>query len=374
MAVISTTAMITAAAIAGTAAVASAAVASNAQKKAQRSAQNFASDQQRAADENAKRLEEKYGLSPGELAREWKLTGTPEGEAMPTSYGESLEAKQLSTLQGRAGKPGEELLKEAGPETEKLYNLLAERLGISGEELFRREGPTAGALSDQILAGAKTPGATFESTLSQELELARQMVNQEANRRGVFGGQPEGGIRFEQLGRSAIDLAVKSAQANQVARQQDLANASALVSNYATMSEKARGESAALSKTALGEQQGARSELETFLNNMETLSQNSKQRAANVGVSGAQLSQNQRGINTDELMTLYGTQAGAAAESKYAALESIGKIGSDLITGLPSTKTTTPTTSKLALEDLLKTPDFYNTKLRLGNLTGSSMT
>jgi hypothetical protein len=375
MAVATTTAILGAAAIGAAGAVASASIASSAQKKAQSEAEQFAREQQQAADENARRLEEKYGLSTGELAREWSLTGVPEGETMPTSYAGSEEAKQLAMLRERAGMTGEELLKEAGPETERLYNLIGERLGISGEELFRREGETGTALADQILMGAKTPGGTFESTLSQELELARQMVNQEANRRGVFGGLPEGGIRFEQLGRAAIDLAVKSAEAKQAARQQDLANAMTAVSNYATMSEKARGESATLSSSALSEQERARTELETFLSNMETLSQNAKQRTANVGIGASQLAQNQRGLTTDEIMSLYGTKAGEAAKSKYSALESIGKIGGNLISNLPTeTKKTETNTKTLGLEDLLKTPDFYNTKLRLSNLTGSSMT
>jgi len=341
---------------------------------AEKSAKGAAEQQKRDAVAERERLEEKYGLTQGELEREQRLFGLAPGDEGITLSG-GLEQQTQAEKERRAGMTGEELLKEAGPETEQLYNLLGKRLGISGEELFRREGPTAGALSDQILAGAKDPGATFESTLSGELELARQMVNQEANRRGVFGGQPEGGIRFEQLGRSAIDLAVKSANARQAQRQQDLANAQALVSNYVSMSEKSRAESATMGTAALTVKERARAELDTFLANMQNLQATAKGREANVGLTASGMAVNTTNLANQELQSMYGLKAAQGGELMKSGvnLAAVGMTGGiDATKGLPTTETLTPGSGKISLSDLIKQPG-YNTETNLSDLSGSSM-
>src|SRR3990167_7694728 len=199
--------IIIAAAVTGAAAVGAAAISSSAQKKAAKNAEELAREQQQTAIAEQRRLEEKFGLTPGALSREQRLLGIPEGEEAIKFASGGLEAERQTELQRRGKLTGEELLRETGPETRRLLDTIAARQGKTGEELFREEGGDLGKiLSEQATSGR--PTEMFES----ELELTRQMVNAEANRRGVFGGLPEGGIRFEQLSRAGVDLAIKSAR------------------------------------------------------------------------------------------------------------------------------------------------------------------
>ena len=92
---------------------------------------------------------------------------------------------------------GESLLRELGPDTQALLDTIAAERGMTGEELFRKEGAINAQLQEQVLGDLTN--SPFESQLENNLELVRMQVNQEAQRRGVFGGLPEGGIRFEQL-------------------------------------------------------------------------------------------------------------------------------------------------------------------------------
>ena len=154
---------------------------------------------------------------------------------------------------------------------ERQLPFLEERARTPGEELIRGAGEISEATLDAILAGAKAPGAAFESTLDEQLELVRQFVNKEAVKRGVFEGLPEGGIRFEQLGRAGIELAIKSAQERQIQRQQDLSNAAAVITG------------------ALKEEQLARGELSDFLTNIQELSTRARERAGKGVISGQQL-------------------------------------------------------------------------------------
>ena len=258
-----TAALITAGVVAAAGAVGAAAISSSAQSKAAASAEELAREQQTTALAEQKRLEEKYGLTPGELAREQRLYGLPEGEE-PIKIGEGLEVRQQTELERRAGMSGEELLREVGPDTRALLDQIAARQGKTGEELFREEGAIPQELADQILADVQAPGGKYIDTLNQQLELARTMVNAEANRRGVFSGLPEGGIRFENLGRAGVDLAIKSATEKMNARQQDLSNASVLASLFQNLSAGARSEAGTVGERALTEKTGARSELQNF--------------------------------------------------------------------------------------------------------------
>jgi len=205
-------------------------------KSAQKNAQQAAEQQQNAAiieqqrqeevaKEEQKRVEEKFGtLTPDELDREQRQF--------------ALEKERQTELKRRAGLSGEELLVEQGGLTKDLIEKIRGRQGLSGEELFASEGELnrkigQEALSDDPLAW-----------LSPELELARQRVNAEANRRGVFGGQPEGGIRFEQLGRANVDLAVKAAS-ERIAQRNSLANA------YLTLGSSVRSEAGTVAERGL---------------------------------------------------------------------------------------------------------------------------
>jgi hypothetical protein len=268
---------------------------------------------------------------------------------------------------------GEELLAEVGPDTKALLDTIAKRQGMTGEELFKSEGAIPAALQEQILADVQNPGGDFVDTLSSQLELSRQSVNAEANKRGVFGGTPEGGIRFENLGRAGVDLAVKSATAKEAARQQDLANASALSTQFANLSAAARAEAATVGQTGIDEQTTARKELQDFLAMMENANANSKGRVANVavGASGqAQQTQNQVYSNLIGIEGYKGNIQSPAA----AGLSAIGQLGADYLgENLVSAKKTTAGTDTSSLDSLRQVNSDYDQWEELYGLSGRSL-
>ncbi|MDI6732316.1 MAG: hypothetical protein QME16_00085 [Planctomycetota bacterium] len=362
-------------AIAATAATAGAsAIASSQKKKAAKRAEDLVKEQQQTAIAEQRRLEEKFGLTPGELAREQRLYGLPEGE-QPIKISEGLEAKQQKELERRAGLLGEELLREVGPQTRQLLDKIAARQGKTGEELFREEGPSAIAFADQILGEAKTPGGTFEDTLPQQLELARQMVNAEANRRGVFGGTPEGGIRFEQLGRAGVDLAIKSAAERQAARQQSLSNAFQTIQAYQALSSGARGEAGTVGERALTEKERSRAELSDFLQLMENASASSKGRSASVATQAAGIYQPSISEGYRSRMGIEGFKGGIISPAE-AGLSAIGQIGADYLGDLPTTAPKTPPggSAPTDLSGLRKAGAEYDVFDELGGISGSSVT
>jgi len=354
--------VIAAAAVAGTAVIASTVISSKAQKSAASKAEALAREQQSQATAEQQRLEEKFGLTPGELDRERRIFGE-DGEP-------GLEAKRQTELERREGLPGEELLREAGPNTRALLDSIAERFGMTGEELFTAEGDIPAALRDQVLAEIQDPGAFFESTLGPELEQARLAVNQEANRRGVFGGTPEGGIRFENLGRAGVDLAIKSAIAKQQARQQSLASASALASQFQNLSKEARGEAGVVGEAALSAKDQARNELDQFLIQMEQLSAGAKGRSANVATNVFGTAQTSRDRATSELIGIQGFRGGIqspAAGGLSAIGDVAGGVAGDLFTDLY--KKDQPTTSSFD-ELLSNTKGGSDPLLSLSDVTG----
>ena len=371
-----TTAIIVGASIAAAGAVASSAIQSSAQKKAASNAQDLARDQQAQALEEQKRLEEKYGLTPGELAREQRLYGIPQGdEAIKFVEGSlGLEQKQQTELERRAGMSGEELLKEVGPQTRQLLETVAQRQGMTGEELFKAEGAIPTALQEQILKDVQSPGGSFQNTLNEQLELARTMVNAEANKRGVFGGTPEGGIRFENLGRAGVDLAIKSAEANAAARQQDLANASTLATLFQNLSAGARSEAGTVAQSAVTEQTGARDELASYLSMLENASAASKGRAANVATGASNQAQNTVNQGYQNLIGIEGYK-GSIQSPAAAGLSAIGQMGADyagynLAAAAKTPATTTPST----YDELMKQQSEYDQFTELYGLSGKSFT
>ena len=306
------------AAIAGTAVVASTVIASNAQKKAQEEAQNFANQQAEESRQEQTRLEEKYGLTPGELERQDRTF--------------ALEKERETELSRRSGLSGEELLREeGGTTTSNLLNRVDERLGKSGKDLFLEEG---GVPAQQYYDRVTSP--TDQGILANELELVRQMVNAEANRRGVFGGLPEGGIRFEQLGRSGVELAIKSAR-EKMAQQAQLSNA------FINMAQNARAEAGNVGESALTASRGARSELDTFLATQQQLDAQSKGRAANVALKAANLTDSANERQFGVVQDIYGQQAGEAGAIKQAGIGAISDVAGQVIGNViyPQTKTTT---------------------------------
>lgn len=275
------------------------------QKKAQKRAQSFA--EQQAAESRAEqaRLEEKYGLTPGELERQDRTF--------------ALEKERQAVLQGRAGKTGEELLKEQGPITSGVVNRVQERLGKTGKDLFLQEG---GQPAQDYYNRVTAP--TDQGTFGNELELVRQMVNQEANRRGVFGGLPEGGIRFEQLGRAGVELAIKSAR-------EKMAQQSNLASNFITLAQGARAEAGDVGQSAITASDKARAELDAFLANQEQLNAQSQGRAAQVALRSAEIADTGRARSYGTITDIYGRQEGEGAAYKAMGIsqlgESAGQIG-----------------------------------------------
>jgi len=248
------------------------------------------------------------GLTPGERGREERMFG--------------LEEKRLPFLEERAGRPGEELLRGAGP--------------------------TGEALIDQVLAQVKDPGKFYESTLEPELELARQMINAEANKRGVFGGKPEGGIRFEMLGRAGIDLAIKSAREKMAARQEALSNAREILS------------------MGLEEEQMSRSELADFLKSIQTLTTRGREREAKGVITGQELGagflreaerggaglmESAAGRAGDIESTFAGYELGRAGETERATREGLtGLLGDLFKRGVGRTKRTSETAETIGAE------------------------
>ena len=141
--------------------------------------------------------------------------------------------------------------------------------------MFREEGgQVAGLLIDEL----SQPGAL--ETFGPELDLVLQRVNQDAARRGVFGGLPEGGIRFEQLGRAGVDLAIKSSR-------ERLAQRTQLASTLFNIQGQARQEAGVVGERAGVESQQARGDLSGFLQDIQRLSTGGRERQATGAVQSA---------------------------------------------------------------------------------------
>jgi len=338
-----TTAIIAGSAIAGGAALASSSMGAKAAKKGQQAALSAAEAEAARAREEQLRIEEKFGtLTPEEQAREKE------------NY--ELSKRRQVEYERRAGLTGEELIGEESSLNKDLINQLKSRQGLSGEELFASEGELNREIGQEALSD--DPYAM----LAPELELARQAVNVEANRRGVFGGQPEGGIRFEQLGRANVDLAVKAAQ-QRIAQRNSLANA------YLTLGGNQRAESGTFAERTLSEKERARAELQSFLSGEQNNVAGAKGRTTGAALSGAAIGEAGAARAFDTTTDVFGQRAGAGAAMQAQGLKSLGQIGGNLISGgfnpsVPST-TTTDLTS-LRGED-------YNSLSGLRDISGAEL-
>ncbi len=275
-------------------------------KKAEGKALSLAEEQEARAREEARKRE-------GVILDATKMT--PEEIA--------AQKRQLPILEKRAGMTGEELLASVGPTTRNLLENIAAEQGLTGEELFTKEGAIPQALQEQVLAEVRDPSAFFEDTLQQQLELVKQQVNQEAQRRGVFGGLPEGGIRFEQLGRAGVELAIKSASERQAARQQALANASALSTQFANLRTGALGREAQVGTAGLAESERARGELAQFLQETRGVAAQGAVAAQQVG---AGITVPARQARTDITGQVLGGQIQRGLEGERGGLEFAGEL------------------------------------------------
>ena len=133
---------------------------SKAREKAEDKANQFAREEQARAQAEQRRLEEKFGLTPGELDRQDRTF--------------ELEKKRQEELERRAGIPGEDLLKELGPTTRALLERVSGRLGKTSSQIFAEEG---GAPASLLLEELSRPGPI--GPFEDELNLVLQQVNQQ---------------------------------------------------------------------------------------------------------------------------------------------------------------------------------------------------
>jgi hypothetical protein len=318
--------------------VAPIAYAADQERKKQNVAKNLGNAEQQRAQAEQKRLEDKYGtLTDNETNREARQYG--------------LEKDRQAEYERRAGMSGQDLIAEEGDVNQNLINSIRRRQGMTGEQLFADEGE----LNQKI--GREALSDDPYALLAPELELARQSVNAEANRRGVFGGNPEGGIRFEQLGRANVDLAVKAAA-------QRIAQRNALASQYLSLGQGARGDAGTLAERSLSTKERARAELQGFLGDTQNQSANARNRTTGAGMQAAQIADAgiSRGYNTK--VDVAGQQAGVWGGYKNQMIDFAGDAataGMGAMTGSPS-----------GLGGVGKTPTGSSSS-RLSDLSGSEL-
>ena len=242
-------------------------------------------------------------LQRGEdFAREQQATNQAEQRRIEEKFG--LEPESLAELERRADTPGEELLREVGPNTRRLLDTVAERQGLTTEELFTRDG---GRSAELLLEEINKEGPL--ESFAPELELVLDRVSAEANRRGVFGGLPEGGIRFENLGRAGVDLAIAGARERLDRRTQ-------LASTLFNIGAGARQEAGTVSESALRESERARDEL-------------LRGRQFDAGVATNALSATQPGVNQafQNLQDIEGFKVGQAAKTQADITQGLASLG-----------------------------------------------
>lgn len=318
--------------------VAPIAYAADKERKKQNVAKNLGNAEQQRAQEEQKRLEDKYGtMSFDENLREQNQF--------------ELEKNRDVEYRRRAGMSGQDLIGEEGDVNQALIESIRRRQGMTGEQLFADEGE----LNQKI--GREALSDDPYALLAPELELARQSVNAEANRRGVFGGSPEGGIRFEQLGRANVDLAVKAAA-------QRIAQRNALASQYLSLGQGARGDAGTLAERSLSTKERARAELQDFLSGQQSNTANARSRTTGAGLEAANLADRgiERGYNTK--VDVAGQQAGVWGGYKNQIIDFAGdaaQVGMGAMTGSPA-----------GLGGVGKTPTGTSSS-RLSDISGSEL-
>lgn len=312
-----TSAAVGGAVVAGSAIAVGTSIAGNiAQKKAQESAQDFATQQAAEARSEQQRLEEKFGLSAGELERQDRTF--------------ELEKTQQAEAERRAGLSGEELLAEAGPVTRSLLDEVAARQGKTSEQLFIEEG---GEPAKQFLESvSKGDSGIFEN----ELTLALQEVQKTLGRRGLAPTGIPGDIGLESLGRAGVDAAIKGARLR-------LDEQRALSNTLINLKGGARKEAGQLGERALSEQEVARNNLNSFLGNLQQLDVQAKGRAAQVATGAFGTAQQAVNQATASQIDVEGFKAGQAAGTARGATEGLAGLGTDLLLEQIKGKTTTDT-------------------------------
>jgi len=98
--------------------------------------------------------------------------------------------------------------------------------GYQGPEAqyLQQAGPLGQQYYEQVLQEAQDPYAYYQSTLEPELTQAQDIINRQAQQRGLI----RSGIPIEQMGRAGVELAIKSAQQRMAAREASLGRTAGL--------------------------------------------------------------------------------------------------------------------------------------------------
>src|SRR3990167_273196 len=105
---------------------------------------------------------------------------------------------------------------------------------MPGEKEYASKGPLSKELLSSLLSALTT--SEYEPTLDDQIELARQSINARENQSGFFSS----GRRFEDVGRAASELAVRSAEGKLAERQQARSNAFQLANYINQMDQNSR--------------------------------------------------------------------------------------------------------------------------------------
>jgi hypothetical protein len=89
------------------------------------------------------------------------------------------------------------------------------------EQQFQGQGDLAKLYYQDTLSQAQNPDQYWNDTLQQQLAVANQYIDQQAQGRGLLNS----GIPIESMGRAGVELAIKNAQARLANRQQVMSNA-----------------------------------------------------------------------------------------------------------------------------------------------------
>lgn len=277
-------------------------------KSAERKASEAAAAEAEKVRVEQRRIEEKFGaLSPEEQERQKRTF--------------ELERQQQAKLEERARTQGEDLLKQSGPITTNLLDLIAERQGKTSEQLFIDEG---GEAARQLLQ--TVTGSDLDSIFKGELDLALQEVQKILGRRGITPTGISGDIGLESLGRAGVDAAIKGAQ-------QRLDAKTNLTNTLLNLSSGVRGEAGAVGERALSESGAARNNLQTFFQNLQNLDQASKARTTTAGLQAFGTAQPIISQFGNVPIEIAGFEAGRGAQTQEDVIKGLVGIGKAVATG-----------------------------------------
>ena len=290
------------------------------QEEAQAEANKVAAQEAERAKTEQQRLEEKYGMTPGELEREDRMF--------------ELEKQRQTELQRRSGLSGEELLRELGPITSGLMDSISKRQGMSSEDIYKMEGGEAARL---LLEELTKPGPL--STFEPELNLTLQGVQQSLGRRGLTPQGVSGDIGLEAMGRAGVDAAIKAAQQRIDAR-------TALANTLYNIQASTRSEAGSVGERALTESERSRAELAQYLQDIQNLTQSSMGRASTVATNAANIYEPSISGAAQVPIAVAGQAAGQAAQNQSDIIGGLANAGGmilgDILTSkksnLPETK------------------------------------